>query len=379
MMPLPRTDPDSVAILWNGLPPYAVAAIAAAIRRGPRKIVVASTRPSVPSPAEIEQSLGGRIHWIGTEDACSFGDLGENVPAITFTAGWSVPSFMRLAREARRVGGKVVCMCDNSFRGDLRQVAGAVVYRLRYSRLFEHVWVPGKSSSRLMRFFGVPASRISEGLYTADTTVFTCTAPIESRPLRFVFAGQFIDRKNVLRLCEAFLRFRHAIAGPCDLHLYGSGPLRDRMPAHPDIHVHPFATQSQLSAALNQARCLVLPSTLDHWGLVVHEAACCGTLLIASRATGAAQDLCLPTNSRLVDASSIDDIVGALHWVASLDPHELAVASRESRHLAAAFSIERWRDTFRAICKQLSPDPSGSGDSFHDRVDGRIDPDGRER
>ena len=374
MMPLPRTDPDTVAILWNGLPHYAVAAIAAAIRLGPRTIVVVSTRPSGARPAEMEQLLGGRIHWIGTKDTCSFRDLSETVPAITFTAGWSVPSFMRLAREASRAGGKVVCMCDNSFRGDLRQVAGAAVYRLRYSRLFDHVWVPGKSGSRLMRFFGVPASRISEGLYTADTAVFRCTAPIESRPLRFLFAGQFIDRKNVLRLCEAFLRFRHEIAGPCDLHLYGSGPLRDRIPSHPDIHVHPFVTPTQLSAALNQARCLVLPSTLDHWGLVVHEAASCGTLLITSRATGAAQDLCSPTNSRLVDASSIDDIVGAFHWVASLAPHHLAAASRESQQLAASFSIDRWVDIFCTVCEQLTRAPAGSGDLGGESFGHQIDP-----
>jgi glycosyltransferase involved in cell wall biosynthesis len=323
----------------------------------------------------MEQSLGGRIHWIGAQDTCSFHDLGETVPAITFAAGWAVPSFMRLAHEASRAGGKVVCMCDNSFRGDLRQVAGALVYRLRYSRLFDHVWVPGKAGSRLMRFFGVPTNRLSEGLYTADTNVFRCTVPIESRPLRFVFAGQFIDRKNVLRLCEAFLHFRRAIAGPCDLHLYGSGPLRDRIPSHPDIHVHPFATPTRLSAALNQARCLVLPSILDHWGLVVHEAASCGTLLIASRATGAAHDLCSPTNSRLVDASSIDDIVRAFHWVASLDSHALAAASRESQHLAAAFGIERWGDAFRAICKQLAPAPPGSGFPPHGRVGRQIDPD----
>jgi len=263
-------------------------------------------------------------------------------------------------------------MCDNSFRGDLRQVVGAVVYRLGYSRLFDHAWVPGKSGFRLMRFFGVPASRISNGLYTADTDVFRYMVPIESRPLRFLFAGQFIDRKNVLRICEAFLRFRRAIAGPCDLHLYGSGPLRDRIPVHPDLHVHPFATPTQLAAALNQARCLVLPSTLDHWGLAVHEAASCGTLLIVSHATGAAQDLCSPRNSRLVDASSIDDIVSAFRWVASLDPHDIAIASRESRLLAAAFNHESWGDTFEAICKQVTPGPAGSEDSYRDRLSRRM-------
>jgi glycosyltransferase involved in cell wall biosynthesis len=119
---------------------------------------------------------------------------------------------------------------------------------------------------------------------------------------------------------------------------------------------------------MNQARCLVLPSTVDHWGLVVHEAASCGTLLIASRTTGAAQDLCTPGNSRLVDASSIDAIADAFSWAASLDRDELRAASEESQQLAAAFSTERWRDTFHAICKQLTLASAGSGDSSHGRI-----------
>lgn len=344
---------DSVAILWNGLPQYAAAAIAAAVRGGEEKIVIIATRPDVPVAA-MEEVAGTPIHWVTKTANPSFSDLGERVPAIVFTAGWSVPSFMRLAHQVRHAGGKVVCMCDNSFRGDARQIAGAVAYRLKYKRFFDHVWVPGKSAAKLMRFYGVPEERISQGLYTADTAVFRCTSPIGSRPLRFMFVGQFIERKNVVRLCEAFLLFRREIEGPCDLHLYGSGPLRDRIPAHQNVHVHPFATPMELSAALNESRCLVLPSTLDHWGLVVHEAASCGAILIVSRATGAAADLCSPANSRMVGASSVEDMVKAFHWAASLSPSELATASGESRHLAAAYSIDLWVDMFRSICRKLS-------------------------
>jgi glycosyltransferase involved in cell wall biosynthesis len=358
-MARPTIDTESVAILWNGLPHYAVAAIAAAIQQDQRNIIVISTQLETPT-AGFEWSLGRRVHWLPRNSRCSFRGLGERVPAVTFTAGWSVPCFMRLARETRKAGGKVVCMCDNSFRGDLRQVVGAAVYRLKYSRFFDHVWVPGKSGDRLMRFFGVPASRVSQGLYTANTEVFTCTTPIESRPLRFIFAGQFIDRKNVLHLCEAFLRFRREITGPCDLHLYGSGPLRERIPIHPDVHVHPFATPQLLAAALNQSRCLVLPSTVDHWGLVVHEAASCGTLLIVSSATGAAEDLCGRVNSRIVAVSNEDDLVRAFQWAAAHDSQQLAAASLESRQLAAQYSIEGWGNTFRKICDGLVSKPSTS-------------------
>jgi|688.fasta_scaffold60465_3 glycosyltransferase involved in cell wall biosynthesis len=343
---------DSVAILWDGLPHYAVAAIAAAIQHGPPNIIVLSTKPEVPV-AGVEQALGGRIRWIERTASCSFRDLGEHVPAVTFTAGWSVPSFMRLARETRRAGGKVVCMCDNSFRGDLRQVAGAAVYRLKYSRFFDHVWVPGKSGTRLMRFFGVPANCISQGLYTADTTVFLRKTALCSRPLRYVFAGQFIERKNLLRMCAAFLQFRRQHSRPCELHLYGAGPLRSRIPEHPDIHVHGFATPSRLSAALNEARCLILPSVIDHWGVVVHEAAACGVLLIVSDAVGGAEDLCGPTNSSVIRATCEEDIVQAFQWAASLSQTDLTAASQESVERAAAFSVGKWAETFSSICAQL--------------------------
>lgn len=349
-------DPDCVAILWSGLPHYAAAAISAAIRRVPKRIVVIATRPELPVTG-IEETVGAPIHWIAGTDSVSFRDLGEKLPSVAFITGWSVPSFMRLAHEVHRAGGKVVCMCDNSFRGDMRQVAGAVVYRLKYRRLFDHVWVPGNSAFRLMRFFGVPASRITRGLYTADDTIFTCKTPIQSRPLRFVFAGQFIARKNVIKLCDAFLQFRREVAGPCDLHLYGSGMLRDRIPVHPDLHVHSFATPDRLSAALNQARCLVLPSTIDHWGLVVHEGALCGTLLIVSHMTGAADELCGPLNSRLVHGSSVHDLIRAFRWVASLESSELALASRQSQDRAAAFGIDGWVAAFRSICDRLTAEP----------------------
>jgi glycosyltransferase involved in cell wall biosynthesis len=206
-----------------------------------------------------------------------------------------------------------------------------------------------------MRYYGVPAADISQGLYTADTAIFRCARPLESRPLRFMFVGQFIERKNILRLCDAFLRFRQSLTGSCDLHLYGEGPLRDRIPRHPDIHVHPFASPSILAAAMNESRCLLLPSVIDHWGLVAHEAAACGMLLIASKTTGAAEDLCGAENSRLVSAFDTADLVAAFTWAAKMLPSDLAAASRCSVELAGSFSTATWAGTFGRICRLLMP------------------------
>jgi glycosyltransferase involved in cell wall biosynthesis len=341
-----------VCIAWSGLPLYAAAGIAAAIESSGHEISVIGTRPAVPT-AGMADVIGRPIKWIEVDQRVSFLELGLSLPDIVFVTGWAIPSFMRLASQARRAGGKVVCMADNSFRGDARQWLGAVAYRLAYRRFYDHVWVPGKSAAHLMRFYGVPTDRISQGLYTADTSVFQCETALASRPLRFVFAGQFIERKNLLRMCAAFLRFRRRSSRPCELHLYGAGPLRDRIPDHPDIHVHGFATPSRLSAALNAARCLILPSLIDHWGLVVHEAAACGVLLIVSDATGAAEDLCGPTNSRVIRAASEEDMVNAFEWAACLNQTDLTAASQESVERAAAFSVPKWAATFSSICGQL--------------------------
>lgn len=341
-----------VAIAWRGLPLYAAAAIARAISIGKYRIDVIGTRPDVPAHG-MEDIIGQHVHWIDYDETTSFHSLGLKVPSVLFITGWSVPSFMQLAREVRRTGGSVVCMADNSYRGDVRQFVGALAFRTIFGRLFAHVWVPGSAAARLMRFYGVPASRISQGLYTADTTVFRSRTRITDRPLRFVFAGQFISRKNVVGLCEAFLQFRKKFHLACDLHLYGSGPLRAKIPSDPDIHVHSFASPQELATAFNDARCFILPSEIDHWGLVVHEAAACGTLLIVSDTTGAGLDLCTDRNSRIVPAGNTDALAEALSWAAQLSQDELLAASNESIERASSFSVPTWANTFTEICDTL--------------------------
>jgi glycosyltransferase involved in cell wall biosynthesis len=343
-----------IAILWNGLPLYAAAAIAHAVDRGSHEIVVIATRPDVPAVG-MEDVCGTTVRWIGRSDHPSFRDLGHTIPEVVFIAGWSIPSFMRLAHEARRAGAKIVCMVDNSFRGDLRQCMGALAYRLLYRSFFHHTWVPGLSATKLMQFYGVPAVRISSGLYTCDTSLFRNETPLAQRPIAFTFVGQFTDRKNVLFTCEAFLGFLAQASEDHVLNLYGTGPLRNRLPEHPSIHVHDFAPPACLAATLNESRCLVLCSKLDHWGVAVHEATSCGTLVIASAAVGAAEDLCGTRNARIIHrrGRGIDELIAAFDWAASLQASQLADASIESVRLARRFSPEQWADSFDRICANV--------------------------
>lgn len=341
-----------VAIAWHGLPLYAASAIAAAIGEGRRPIDVIATRPLVPAEG-MEEVIRQPVMWIEAGDRPTFRSWHRAVPRVLFISGWSVPSFRSLAGEVKRAGGRVVGMVDNSFRGDLRQCVGAVAYRVLYRSLFDHVWVPGRAATRLMQFYGVPRARISQGLYTCDSSIFRHTAQLVERPCRFTFAGQLTERKNVTRLCRAFIRFHEQGGSGCELEIFGSGPLRESLPRHSAIRIHDFAMPARLAVAFNESRCLVLPSVIDHWGVVVHEAASCGMLLIVSDSTGAAEDLCAPANSRIIRADSEDDLVAAFRWAAAMSRDGLAHGSRTSLELAGAFSTRLWVEKFHGICDRL--------------------------
>jgi glycosyltransferase involved in cell wall biosynthesis len=236
----------------------------------------------------------------------------------------------------------VIGLSDANWRGDLRQlVFGPIAFRLFKRRSFDAMLVPGRQGERLIRWFGIPAARVRTGMYGADPALFASTDDIATRPKRFLFVGQFIARKNVLGLSRAFLRFAARYPGWI-LQLCGSGEQRDEIPRDPRILVEDFVQPEQLARHYRQARFFVLPSLVEAWGLVVHEAALNGCGLVLSDRIGSADDLCNARNGVRFRAGSEEDLVGALEEAARFDDARLRAASAESRRLAAQFGPERF-------------------------------------
>ena len=339
-----------VAVAWNGLPLYAAAMLRRAFDHFGEHVNVIGTRPHVPAQG-MEDVLRQEVTWIVDENvATSFASLAIPVPKVFFVSGWNLPAFNALCREVKRNGGTVVVMVDNCYRGSVRQFVGAIAYRAFFGSLFDHAWVPGESARRLMRSYGVPENKITLGLYSCDSSTFTDRRPIVQRSTRFCFVGQFIERKNPCRVHEAFCRFRAANHGDASLMMYGSGPLRKSLRETDSISVRNFAIPHDLSEALNDSRVLVLTSLVDHWPLVVHEAASCGCLLILSDAIGSIPEFAAKQNARLVRATSITDLINAFYWATRLSAVELTIGSAQSIQRASAFSVDRWAETFRALC-----------------------------
>ena len=203
-------------------------------------------------------------------------------------------------------------------------------------RRFDAFMVPGASGRNLLEGYGVKPERIAEGMYTADSTVFHDGAPLEERSKKIIYVGQFSERKNVRRLCEAF----RSIAGRkgWELHMYGCGPVE--IESGGGVVVHPFMQPEALAREYRMARIFAIASVEEHWGLVVHEAALSGCVLCVSEKVGSADDLLDEINGRTFNPYDVADIARKLREVMSFDDDRLRRAHSRSIELASRIGLD---------------------------------------
>jgi glycosyltransferase involved in cell wall biosynthesis len=212
------------------------------------------------------------------------------------------------------------------------------------------VWVPGVAGRRFMRLMGVEPGRIHTGLLTGDGDVFYPPAGDAVRA-GVVYAGQFIPRKRVTELWRAW----RAVAQSDSLTMIGEGPLRDELIAS-GAPVEPELDAGKLAERFRQASALILVSAEDHWGLVVHEAALCGCLILITPTCGAAGDLVVhQKNGYVMSDCSEPELAKALAWLRDLTSSKQTEGRELSLSLAKQFSPGRWAErAVEIIQKQAS-------------------------
>ncbi len=343
-----------ICFIWDGFPQYAARCVGAFARSTDEPVTVVATRPAVPVSG-MEAACGGSVHWVEPGDVRPLREIVGEMPRAAVVSGWFPPVFNRWRDEVRAHGGRVVAMCDNNWTGhSLRMWARSIRFRLLLRGKFDGYFVPGASGVRFMRFCGVRPERIATGVYAADSAVFHDGAPLAARAKRVVFVGQFILRKNVLRLVEAFART--GVRG-WSLDLYGAGPLKGELVARADafnarladagshIGVNDFVQPEELAEIYRTARVFCLPSTEEHWGLVAHEAALSGCVLLLGNSVGAAADLLAAgLNGRTFDPADGEELTRALKWAMAMETSALDSAHAESLRMAQNASIEKFVD-----------------------------------
>jgi glycosyltransferase involved in cell wall biosynthesis len=337
---------SQIVIGWEGLPPYAAAGIRSAQRLLGSRIKVLATRSESRRVVD-ELDLGGEVRYVDRGTHCSWTALKMEPPEIFIHTGWAYPHWNSLASQVLVSGGKLVIMVDNCEKKTFKQLVGAQYFRLRLRRRYSAAWVPGSSAYRLIRKFGMPGSAIYKGLYGADTSLFSGGSPLSERPKNILFSGQLIHRKGVDLLLQAWSRIRPQ-AESWRLVVSGEGPYAADLRSALGVEYMGFLPPHKLAETMRRSRFLVLPSREEHWGLVVHEAACSGCGLILSDSVGASEDL-LTLNGQTFRTNSVEALADSLLWATRQDEDALATIASSSIRNALSFGSDVCGQALRQI------------------------------
>ena len=296
--------PTRVLILWPHVPAYLAACVKSLLRdQGAEVCLIVDGVDAWPNHSELLSFPAFRFlapPTVSSESEPAMKAVIDEFHPDIVLAGcgkWGLRS--RLAKQAMRHGALAIWAADNYWRGSWRDYANLLLSRLGliYSS-FDAVWVPGSLGWEYARKMGFREREIFEGVYCCNTELLLAIGESRFRsdqtgkwPARFLFIGQYIERKNLAALVKAYQEYRVRVADPWELWCAGHGPLKSLLQNKPGIVDHGYRDAKGCARLMSEAGVFVIPSWVDHWPLVVHEATSAGLPVLASYGSGSAVEL----------------------------------------------------------------------------------------
>ena len=363
-----------ICISWLGLTPYAAKCIRAFCESCEDKVKVVQLPARRFVHGNLCEMCGCEILDVERDDKRALTEVVGCVPNVFVLAGWYAPSLVRWAKEVKHNGGIVILASDEAFTGKtLKQYLRKFRFLVQYNRWIDKVFVCGKGGLiQFVDFYGLPPAKVFIGNYAADSNVFFNGPPLNERANRFIYVGKFDENKNILLLCEAFRRV-HAAHPEWEFEICGNGPLERDVGRYAGIEkwtadvsekgngfiLTGFVDNAKLGEKYRNARCFVLGSKRERWGVVVHEAAASGCMLLLSRNVGSRYDFATEENSAIFDPHSIDDAVAAMERIVSFDSVSLDAAQNTSVTLSAKFSPAIYAHNLKQAIVSLTNQTNG--------------------
>ncbi len=168
-------------------------------------------------------------------------------------------------------------------------------------------------------------------------------APAPGGAPSYLFVGSLIDRKNVVRLAEAFGRLEDADA---TLTVVGDGPLRPALEGRRGVRLVGAVTHDEVREHMAAARVVCQPSLVEPFGQAVLEAMARGRSVVATRVGGPAE-LVPEGAGLLVDPLDVGDIARGLAAAA-----ELPCPNPAARAAAEGHDVRRQAERIEAILER---------------------------
>ena len=179
-----------------------------------------------------------------------------------------------------------------------------------------------------------------------DRERFAVTEPPPGPP-GFLCVGALDERKNVIRLADAFAELPEGT-----LTFAGDGPLRSRLEGRERVRLLGRVAHNQIPLLLAESRVLAQPSLVEPLGQALLEAMACGRSVVATR-IGGPPEFVPPDAGLLVDPLDVSALARALGQAVALPcPNDVA------REATAEHDVHRQAERIEAILSRAaSSDP----------------------
>jgi glycosyltransferase involved in cell wall biosynthesis len=256
----------------------------------------------------------------------------ETKPDVVLVPGWHSVTQIRALAACRRHGVPVLYRGDTHAGmrpGGVRGLLWGVKTRGLLRQYAAHLSVGWRSRQYLLAH-GVPPSRIHASPHAVDNDFFarmaaphlTDAGRAEVRRAfgfeRDDFVVLFVGKLNERKCVGDAIRAATALGPKAALLVVGHGSREAALRAEAArlgvrVTWAGFLNQSALGPAYAAADCLVLPSRLDSWGLVVNEAMATGLPVVVSEDIGCAPDLVVTSETgERFRAGDVADLAAAL-------------------------------------------------------------------
>jgi glycosyltransferase involved in cell wall biosynthesis len=181
-----------------------------------------------------------------------------------------------------------------------------------------------------------------------DLSLFTGSDPVQSSangPV-FVCVGSLIERKNVVRLADAF-----AELGTGRLVFVGDGPLRGELEGRADVEITGRVPHEEVARYISESTVLCQPSLIEPFGQALLEGMASGRSVVATR-VGGPPEFVPPEAGVLVDPLDTAALADAMRRAAELPTPNVA-----AREAAAAHDVRAQAEKIESILARAARDP----------------------
>lgn len=213
-------------------------------------------------------------------------------PRLLYVAGRMEKDYLRICKIAKKDKCVVVGMGDGQFRHRIQDYIKLIFPQLIIHRYFDYFMVPGMRQYYFAKLLRFKEHQILTGCYCADLNLFSGKLNYSEKNrnlFTILYVGRVIEIKGLPLLFESIKELRSE-GYTIQLKIIGNGPLVPS-PLPSWIKYLPFSTQESLVEEAKDSTVFCLPSTLEPWGVVVHEFAALGLPLLVSESVGAGSNL----------------------------------------------------------------------------------------